>query len=172
MSKLPSPLHLAKWLSENEDKLKPPIGNYMLQVGHGTQVMAVGGPNARTDFHVNETEEWFYQYRGNMTLRVFVDGDFKDINIDEGEMYLLPGNVPHSPIRYANTVGIVIEKIREPHHIDRLRWYCKNCKNIVVEESFHCVDLGSQLKPIVERYANDETMRTCKACGTVNEAKL
>jgi hypothetical protein len=56
MSKLPSPLHLAKWLSENEDKLKPPIGNYMLQVGHGTQVMAVGGPNARTDFHVNETE--------------------------------------------------------------------------------------------------------------------
>lgn len=58
MTKIPSPLNLAKWLSENEDKLKPPIGNYMLQVGNGTQVMAVGGPNARTDFHINETEVW------------------------------------------------------------------------------------------------------------------
>lgn len=125
MIKIPSPLNLAKWLDKNEDKLKPPIGNYMLQVGNGTQVMAVGGPNARTDFHINETEvrlrrsfnfcglsqcifrdevcawilieffstlqEWFFQYKGNMTLRIFVDGDFKDINIGEGEMYLLPG---------------------------------------------------------------------------------
>jgi 3-hydroxyanthranilate 3,4-dioxygenase len=167
---LPPPIHFPSWIKENEHLLKPPVNNYLLQKGQFI-IMIVGGPNARTDYHVNETEEWFYQYKGDMLLKVVDDGEFRDIPIREGEMFLLPANVPHNPVRFANTIGIVVEQQRRPEHLDRLRWYCDQCHVIVYEESFHCTDLGTQLKPVIERYAADPKLRTCKACGHINQAK-
>lgn len=167
---LQSPINITKWLKENEHLLKPPVGNVMLHNGNDFTTMIVGGPNKRTDYHINETEEWFYQYKGKMTLKVVQDG-FKDITIDEGDLFLLPGNTPHCPVRYANTVGIVIERVRPGSAIDTLRWYCDNCRKDFYEETFPLTDLGTQLKPIIERYANTEALRTCKHCGHVNEAK-
>ena len=97
-------------------------------------------------------------------------------------MFLLPGNVPHSPIRYADTVGIVVEQNRPADsygisrgfksNVDRLRWYCANCGEIVYEDSFHCTDLGTQIKASVEKFAGSEQLRTCKKCGTVAKTKL
>ena len=86
-------------------------------------------------------------------------------------MFLLPGNIPHNPVRYADTVGIVIEKQRPAGHLDQLRWYCANCKAKVYEETFYVVDLGKQLKPVIEKFAADEALRKCKNCGHVNLAK-
>jgi len=114
-------------------------------------------------------QEWFYQLKGNMTLKVVDDGKFKDIHIREGECYLHPANVPHSPQREAGSIGLVIERERYPHERDGLRWYCQSCQALLYEATFHCVDLGSQLKPVILDYYSDEAKRTCKSCGTVDQ---
>lgn len=135
--------------------------------------MIVGGPNARTDYHINETPEWFYQYKGAMLLKVVdpADGAFKDIVINEGDMFLLPANTPHNPVRFADTVGVVLEQKRPAESIDRLRWYCQNCRSQVHEASFHCTDLGTQIKSAVQSFDKDTERRKCSSCGTLVDVK-
>ncbi|KAK9763688.1 3-hydroxyanthranilic acid dioxygenase [Basidiobolus ranarum] len=164
------PINFKEWIEEHKDKLQPPVNNYLIQKGDFI-VMAVGGPNKRNDYHINETEEWFYQYKGDMLLKLMNDGKFEDVNIKEGEFFLLPANIPHNPVRFADTIGVVIERQRQPNETDRLRWYCDSCREVVYEESFHCTDLGTQLKPIIEKYANSSDLSQCKKCGFQNSAK-
>ncbi|KAI8866853.1 3-hydroxyanthranilate 3,4-dioxygenase [Ramicandelaber brevisporus] len=171
------PLDFNAWLSTNGHLLKPPVNNFVLQQGDFL-VQVVGGPNKRTDYHVNMTEEWFYQVKGNLLLKIVdtTDGgnnEHKDLWINEGSMFLLPPNVPHSPNRFENTIGIVIERKRREGEIDILRWYCakEECREIVYEEKFFCTDLGKDLAPIIQRYANDDKLRTCAKCGTVNPTR-
>lgn len=95
---------------------------------------------------------------------------FRDIIIREGDMFLLPPNTPHNPVRFANTVGIVLEQKRPEGSLDRLRWYCKNCGEVVDEASFHCTDLGSQIKEAVEGFKGSESRRKCPGCGTMAES--
>lgn len=130
--------------------------------------MIIGGPNNRKDFHEQDGEEWFYMVKGDMNLKIFADGAVHDVLIKEGDMYMLPAHTPHSPQRFADTVGVVIERKRMPGEIDHLRWYCDACSAVVYEESFFCTDLGSQLKPVIERYVSTESLRVCKACGHPN----
>ncbi|KAI5803394.1 3-hydroxyanthranilic acid dioxygenase-domain-containing protein [Peziza echinospora] len=178
---LPNPLNLPKWLKENGHLLQPPINNFCVY-DKGVTVMVVGGPNARNDYHINETPEWFFQYKGRMLLKVVEPageaggkGVFRDIYIDEGEMFLLPPNIPHNPVRFADTVGIVLEQPRPAKSLDRLRWYCPNadCRAIVHEAAFHCIDLGSQIKIAVNEFkARDVEGRRCRECGGVVEAVM
>ncbi|KAK4234831.1 3-hydroxyanthranilic acid dioxygenase [Achaetomium macrosporum] len=166
---LAPPVNLPKWLEKNSHLLKPPINNYCVYNDDFT-VMIVGGPNARTDYHINQTPEWFYQYKGAMLLKVVDEGDtFRDIVIREGEMFLLPPNTPHNPVRFADTVGIVLEQKRPADSVDRMRWYCQRdgCGAVVHEAAFHCTDLGTQIKEAVEAFKGDVKVRTCKKCGEV-----
>ena len=58
------PFNLNKWIEDNRDLLKPPVANKNLYVVSGDYiVMIVAGPNARKDYHYNESEEWFFQVR-------------------------------------------------------------------------------------------------------------
>ncbi len=102
-----------------------------------------------------------------MLLKVIDDGHFKDIFINEGEMFLLPPNTPHNPVRFADTVGIVLEQPRPDDSVDRLRWYCQSCGEQVHEASFHCTDLGTQIKEAVNKFKDDREARICKNCGSL-----
>lgn len=161
------PINLTQWVEEHRDLLKPPVGNKMVWQDAEFLVMVVGGPNQRKDFHVEDGEEFFYQIEGDITLRVIEDGTVRDIPIRQGEMFLLPAGIPHSPQRPANTVGLVIERRRVEAERDHLRWYCDQCGEVLHDASFQLVDLGKQLKPIIEGFYEDASARTCKRCGAV-----
>jgi len=166
MSYLP-PLNIHKWIEENQEKLKPPVGNFMFYMGE-FKVMVVGGPNQRSDYHIEAGEEWFYQIKGDISVKIVDKGEFKEIHIKEGEMWLLPSNIPHSPQRPKDTIGFVIERERKKDELDGLRWYCEKCKETVYEEWFYCYDLGAQLVPIIKKWRETKEQRTCKKCGYEN----
>jgi len=122
------PFNFKKWIAENRHLLKPPVGNQQVyKSAENFIVMVVGGPNARKDFHYNESEEFYYQIEGNMVLRIIENNEAIDIPIHEGDIFLLPPKVPHSPQRPANTVGLVLELIRNEKDKDGFQWYCENC---------------------------------------------
>ena len=162
-----SPLNLKAWIDEHRHLLKPPVGNKMVWRDSEFLVMVVGGPNRRKDFHVEDGEEFFYQIEGDITVRVMEDGKTRDIPIREGEIFLLPAGVPHSPQRPEGTVGIVIERVRRAGELDHLRWYCESCGEVLHDAAFELEDLATQLKPIIEQFYADESLRTCKACEVV-----
>lgn len=164
------PFNLKKWIEENRDILKPPVGNKNLYTEAGDYiVMIVGGPNARKDYHYNETEELFYQLEGDIEVTIQEDGKAVKIPIREGEMYLHPAKVPHSPARPANTVGLVIERKREPEHQDGLMWFCDNCNHKLHDTYFKLSNIEKDFLPRFKEFFNSEKLRTCDNCGHVME---
>ena len=167
-----APFNLKNWINENRDKLKPPVGNQCVYTdAKNFIVMIVGGPNARKDYHFNESEELYFQLEGNITLKIIDEGTPRDITINEGDMFLLPPNTPHSPQRGEGTVGLVIEKVREEEK-DGFLWYCENCGHKLYEEFLPISDIVKQLPPVMEGFYKDENKRTCTECGTVMSAPV
>ncbi len=161
--------NLKKWIDENRHLLKPPVGNAQLwkEVHPEFIVMVVGGPNSRKDFHVDAGEELFYQIEGDIVVRIVEDGVIRDVEINEGDIFLLPPNVPHSPQRRANTVGLVVERTRHEGELDGFQWYCENCGEKLHEEFLVVTDITTQLKPVFDAFWSNQEIRTCKNCGTV-----
>ena len=161
------PINLKTFIQDHRELLKPPVGNKMVWQNAEFMVMVVGGPNQRKDFHIEDGEEFFYQVEGDIVLRIIEDGKIREIPIREGDMFLLPAGIPHSPQRPANTVGLVIERQRVEGEKDHLRWFCENCGEVLHDNSFQLEDLGKQLKPIIENFYQNEALRTCRNCGHV-----
>jgi 3-hydroxyanthranilate 3,4-dioxygenase len=159
------PFNLQQWIDEHRHLLKPPVGNQ--EVWHDRQFMVtvVGGPNARTDFHVNQGEEFFYQLEGEMNLRMWQDGGPVDFPIKAGEIFLLPPNVPHSPQRPAGSVGLVIEHQRRPEQLDAFVWFCEQCREKLYEERLHVTNLVTQLPPVFARFYGNDSNCVCRRCG-------
>lgn len=154
-----------QWLAEHRHRLKPPVCNQVVFEDAEFIVMVVGGPNSRTDYHWDAGEEVFYQLEGDMLLKTVQDGRMVDIPIRQGEMLLLPPGVPHSPQRYADTVGIVIERRRRPDEQDGFMWFCEKCGNKLHEEFLHVDDIVAQLPPVFDRFYSDPDKLRCDQCG-------
>jgi 3-hydroxyanthranilate 3,4-dioxygenase len=159
------PINFKKWIDENRHLLKPPVGNKLVWENREFTVMVVGGPNSRTDYHVNEGEEFFYQVEGDIVLRVMEKGKPKDIEIRAGDIFLLPPKVPHSPQRPAGSVGLVLERKRAPHEQDGFMWFCPHDGQKLYEEFFHLTDIVKELPPVFDRFYSSEARSTCKSCG-------
>jgi 3-hydroxyanthranilate 3,4-dioxygenase len=165
------PFHLKAWIDEHRHELKPPVANRNLYHDAGDYiVMIVAGPNARKDYHYNETEELFYQLEGDITVRIQEDGQAVDIPIREGEIFLLPAKTPHSPMRPAGTVGLVVEVKRKNHEQDGLMWFCDECNTKLHDTRFELTNIEKDFLPRFKEFYSSEAMRTCSNCGKVMEA--
>jgi 3-hydroxyanthranilate 3,4-dioxygenase len=159
--------NLRAWIDAHRQQLRPPVGNALVFKDSDFQVMIVGGPNCRNDYHIDPYEELFYQLEGDIVVRVFEDGRPRDISVRAGDIFLLPPLVPHSPQRGPDTVGMVVERSRPAGDLDRFRWYCVACHAVLHETALHVSDLGTQLRPVLETVNADQALRTCRACGAV-----
>ncbi len=156
-----------QWIDDHRDLLKPPVCNKQVYEDSEFIIMVVGGPNSRKDYHYDPGEEFFYQIEGDMLLKTQQNGKVTDVPIREGEIFLLPSNIPHSPQRFADTVGLVIERKRRPEENDGLMWYCDECNTKLYEEYFHLDNIETQLPPVFDRFWNNPDYLECKACGHV-----
>jgi len=133
-------------------------------------VMVVAGPNARKDYHYNETEELFYQLEGDITVYIQEDGQKKAMHLSAGDMFLLPATTPHSPSRTKNSIGLVIERKRAGKGFtDGLLWFCENCNTKLHEAYFELYDIEKDFLPHFNQFYASQEMRTCKQCGTIIE---
>jgi 3-hydroxyanthranilate 3,4-dioxygenase len=173
MTTIPPVIDFPAWIREHEHLLKPPVNNKQAWEPMGDFIVqVVGGPNQRTDYHFDPYEEWFYQYRGNMHVNIQTADGPQRIDIREGEMWLLPGNVYHSPQRpEPGSIGIVIERIREEGTLEKFAWFCPNCNTKVHEVELQVRDIVEDLPPVFRDFYESEAGRTCPNCGTVHPGK-
>ena len=166
-----NPFNLQKWINENRHLLKPPVGNKNLYVEAGDFiVMIVAGPNARKDYHYNETEELFYQIEGDIVVKTQQNGKLVKYNINEGEMFLLQPKIPHSPIRPEGSIGLVIERKRSENDKDGLMWFSETANELLYEEYFTLTNIEKDFLPVFKRFYSDEKLRTCPKTGEIMEA--
>jgi 3-hydroxyanthranilate 3,4-dioxygenase len=170
---VPSPFNFQAWIDENAHLLKPPVGNKMVfPQNNGMVVMVVGGPNQRVDYHDDPVEEFFYQLRGDMVLKIVDHGEHHDVRIREGDVFLLPPHMRHSPQRpLAGSIGLVVESPRHSGMKDGFEWYCMECRGLVHRIEIAVTDIVKDLPPLYEAFYADEKARTCKACGAVHPGK-
>lgn len=169
-----SAFNFQKWIDEHEHLLKPPVGNQRIWKDAETTVMVVGGPNRRTDFHDDPVEEFFYQLKGDMLLKLHdtVSGEFYDAPIREGEILLLPPHLRHSPQRpQEGSIGLVVEPARPEGALDGLEWYCFECHHLVYRAEIDLEKIDEDFPPIYASFYNDKAKRTCPHCGAVHPGK-
>ena len=166
---LPPPFNLQRWIAAHRHELVPPVANRTVFPAGDLIVMVVGGPNSRTDFHVDPGAEFFHQLEGRLTLRTIEDGRLHEHVLEGGDVLLLPPLVPHSPQRAAGSIGLVVERRRRADERDGLQWYCEVCGALLYEEFLQLEDIETQFPPVFERFYGDLARRSCRACGAVLE---
>ena len=163
------PFNFMQWIDDHRHLLKPPVGNKVVYEDTEFIIMVVGGPNARKDYHYNEGEEFFYQLEGSINVRIQENGKAVDIPINEGEIFLLPPSVPHSPMRSEGSVGLVIERKRRDSEKDGLLWFCDKCNHKLFEKYFVLNSIEKDFLPVFREFYASEELRTCNSCGYVME---
>ena len=166
------PINLKQWIEEHAEELKPPVCNKQVYEMGDFIIMVVGGPNTRKDYHDEEGEEFFYQIKGDIVLRIQEDGKARDAEVKEGDVFLLPAYVPHAPMRPAGTVGMIAEIRREKDDpLDGFAWFCEKCNHQIFRQDAYIEVLERDMPPIFEAFYADAENQVCDACGHVNPGR-
>ncbi|RLS88159.1 MAG: 3-hydroxyanthranilate 3,4-dioxygenase [Planctomycetota bacterium] len=160
-----APFNLLDWVGANSEQFRPPVGNKYLYSGRDFFVMIIKGPNARNDFHKVNSEEFFIQLQGDVSVKTIEDGVVKVHAIREGEVFFIPPNVPHSPQRGPNTLGLVVERRRPQGEPEHIIFFCEKCNTLVYDKVFDCKDIVQHFAQAMEDFWADEALSTCKCCG-------
>lgn len=172
MTTIPPVIDFQGWIAENAHLLKPPVNNQMLALGEDFIIQIVGGPNERYDFHFEPYEEWFYQVKGDIHVNVVTDEGIRRVDIREGECWLMPANIAHSPQRPdPDSVGLVIERVRHEGTLEKFQWYCPECESLVHEVELQVRDLVADMPPVFEAFHADLEARTCPHCAALHPGK-
>ncbi|MFC0104903.1 3-hydroxyanthranilate 3,4-dioxygenase [Kibdelosporangium aridum] len=172
MPELPPVINFQGWIDERRHLLAPPVNNRTMALGDDFIVQIVGGPNKRTDFHLDPYEEWFFQIKGDMHVNLMTDAGQRTVHIREGETWLLPGSIPHSPQRPdPESIGLVIERVREEGTLERFQWYCMDCDTLIHEVELQVRDIVADLPPVFDQFYSSPAARTCPKCGALHPGK-
>ncbi|MEO7243116.1 MAG: 3-hydroxyanthranilate 3,4-dioxygenase [Variovorax sp.] len=166
-------INFPKWIEEHRHLLKPPVGNQQIWKDTDLIVTVVGGPNQRTDFHDDPFEEYFHQFKGNAHLLIADRGKFERIDLNEGDVFLLPAHVRHSPQRPdPESLCTVIERNRAEGCIDAFEWFCAQCGTLVHRSELQMHSIVEDLPRVFGRfYESAPEERTCPACATVHPGR-
>lgn len=164
-SSVQPPINLNNWIEENSHLFKPPVSNRYLYDGRDFFVMVIKGPNARNDFHLVDSEEYFYQLKGDIKVRIREGEHIVDHLVREGETFFIPPNIPHAPVRPPDTIGVVVERRRPPGEREHVIFYCPNCEALVEDIDFDCADIVKAFSQAMLDFWSDDARRTCKKCG-------
>lgn len=167
------PLNFGQWLDENKARLQPPVGNQQIWKNSDLICTVVGGPNERTDFHDDPYEEYFHQFKGTASLLIADRGKFERVILREGDVFLLPAHVRHSPQRpEAGSLCTVIERSRPVGSLDAFEWYCASCGGLVVRSEMQLQSIVEDLpKAYAAFYDSEPAVRTCPSCGEVHSGR-
>jgi len=162
------PFNLRDWIGKFLPQSLGAIGNKEVFKGSDFIFQIIKGPNARNDFHIDPWDEIFYQLKGHIFVH-YIDSTGKEqkVQINEGDVFLLPKNVPHSPRRPPESIGLVVERPRKPGELDGVAWFCARCGHLLHKEEFWCEDIEIGIKEVIMAFNADEERRTCKECGAV-----
>lgn len=168
-----TPINFGQWIDHHRERLKPPVGNQQIWPDSDLICTVVGGPNQRTDFHDDPYEEYFHQFKGNASLLIHDRGKFERVVLREGDVFLLPAHVRHSPQRpEAGSLCTVIERSRPSGTIDAFEWYCARCAALVDRREVQLQSIVDDLpKAYAAFYDTPDTHRTCRSCGTVHPGR-
>ncbi|HUB95793.1 MAG TPA: 3-hydroxyanthranilate 3,4-dioxygenase [Stellaceae bacterium] len=167
MTQLALPFNLDRWIGTNLPQALGAVGNKEVFKGSDFIFQIIKGPNARNDFHIDPYDEIFYQLAGDIFLHVIDDGRERRLRIAEGEVFILPKQVYHSPRRPPGTIGLVIERPRAATELDGCAWFCPACANKLHQVDFWCEDIEKGIKDVLAAFNADEALRTCTKCGAV-----
>lgn len=169
MAALCKAFNLHRWIDEHRDLLTPTSGATTVWKDSQFLIMIIGGPHALRSFHINPSDEFYYQLQGDMALD-YIDptGKRQTENIREGDILLMPANTPHSPRRIANTVGLVVERVRNSDEKESCLWYCESCETMLYEVVRSKDDPVFSLSKISKTFNANQSLRTCRQCGHVH----